>query len=199
MKKEYSYYNVDEFIIALSTLSQTDKKKLLLFGIKYCRDYSLECEGDDLFQEAITRLLSGSRKAAKEVDIVISLFTTMRSVGNSILKSKSQQLKDLSTSIEDNEHFVNNQINNEEIDEEIDEEDDYLSKLKYQLITAHFGDDKEIMSMIELIGEGLKAKEITSIMFNGDRKKYDTTYKRFMRKRKLIRKEAESVWTIKTQ
>lgn len=189
MKKEYSYYTVDEFVIALSTLSSTDKKKLLLFGIKYCRDYSLECEGSDLYQETITRLLSGSRKAAKEVDIVISLFTAMQSVGNSILKSKSQQLRDLSTSIEDTEHVINNHINNVETDGE----DDYLSKLKYQLITAHFGDDKEIMSMIEHIGEGLKAKEITNIMFDGDRKKYDTTYKRFMRKRKLIRKEAESV------
>lgn len=189
MKKEYSYYTVDEFVIALSTLGNTDKKKLLLFGIKYCRDYSLECEGCDLYQEAITRLLSGSRKAAKEVDIVISLFTTMKSVGNSILKSKSQQLRDLSTSIEDNEHVVNNQISNVEIDKE----DDYLIKLKYQLITAHFGDDKEIMSMIEYIGEGLKAKEITNIMFDGDRKKYDTIYKRFMRKRKLIHKEAENV------
>ena len=116
MKKEYSYYTVDEFIIALSTLNKTDKKKLLLFGIKYCRDYSLECEGIDLYQEAITRLLSGSRRAAKE-----------------------------------------------------------------------------IISMIELIGDGLKAKEITNIMFNGDRKKYDTTYKRFMRNRKLIHKEAEGV------
>lgn len=195
MKKEYSYYTVDEFIIALSTLSKTDKKKLLLFGIKYCRDYSLECEGIDLYQEAITRLLSGSRRAAKGVDIVTSLFTAMKSVGNSVLKSKSQRLRDLSTSIEDNEHVVNNQVNNVEIDDE----DDYLIKLKYQLISEHFGDDKEIISMIELIGGGLKAKEITNIMFNGDRKKYDTTYKRFMRKRKLIHKEAEGVWTIKTQ
>jgi hypothetical protein len=189
VKKEYSYFTVDEFIIALSTLSNTDKKKLLLFGTKYCRDYSLECEGSDLYQEAITRLLSGSRKAAKEVDLVISLFTSMKSVGNSVLKSKSQRLRDLSTSIEDNENIVNNQINNEESDEE----DDYLSKLKYQLITDHFGDDKEIMSMIEFIGEGMKAKEITNIMFDGDRKKYDTIYKRFMRKRNIIRKEAESV------
>ena len=190
MKKEYSYYTVDEFVIALSTLSNTDKKKLLLFGIKYCRDYSLECEGSDLYQEAITRLLSGSRKAAKEVDIVISLFTAMQSVGNSILKSKSQQLRDLSTSIEDTEHVINSQINN--VKKPMEKMTD-LSKLKYQLITAHFGDDKEIMSMIEHIGEGLKAKEITNIMFDGDRKKYDTIYKRFMRKRKLIRKEAESV------
>ena len=189
MKKEYSYYTVDEIIIALSTLSRADKKKLLLFGIKYCRDYSLECEGSDLYQEAITRLLSGSRRAAKEVDIVTSLFTAMKSVGNSVLKSKSQRLRDLSTSIEGNEHVVNNQVNNVENDDE----DDYLIKLKYQLISEHFGDDKEIISMIELIGDGLKAKEITDIMFNGDRKKYDTTYKRFMRKRKLIHKEAEGV------
>ncbi len=193
MKMEYSYYTVDEFIIALSTLSRTDKKKLLLFGIKYCRDYSLECEGIDLYQEAITRLLSGSRRAAKEVDIVTSLFTAMKSVGNSVLKSKSQRLRDLSTSIEDNEHVVNNQVNNQVNNVEIDDEDDHLIKLKYQLIYKHFGDDKEIISMIELIGDGLKAKEITNLMFNGDRKKYDTTYKRFMRKRKLIHKEAEGV------
>jgi hypothetical protein len=189
MKKEYSYYNVDEFVIALSTLSQTDKKKLLLFGIKYCRDYSLECEGDDLFQEAITRFISGSRKAAKEVTIIITLFNTMKSVGNSMLKSKSQQLRDLSTSIEDHEHSVNSKLNTEVKDEQ----NDLLDELKYQLIMDHFGDDTEVLSIIELIGEGVKAREITDIMFDGDRKRYDTTYKRFMRKRKQIRTEAASV------
>lgn len=189
MEKEYSYYTVDEFIIALSSLSQSDKKKLLLFGMKYCRDYSLECEGVDLYQETITRLLSGSRKAAKEVAIVISLFTAMKSVGNSMLKSKNQQLRDLSTNIEDNENFVNNKINAEVNDEQ----DDVLDELKHQLIMDHFGDDTEILSMIELIGEGVKAREITDIMFDGDRKRYDTTYKRFMRKRMHIRKEAESI------
>lgn len=189
MKKEYSYYTVDEFIIALSALNKTDKKKLLLFGIRYCHDYSLECEGDDLYQEAITRYISGSRKAAKEVDIVISLFNAMKSVGNSMLKSKNQKLRDLSTSIENNEHFDYSQFNTKENDEQ----EDHLSKLKYQLIMEHFGGDTEIVSMIELIGEGVKAKEITDIMFDGNRTKYDTTYKRFMRKRKLIRKEAESV------
>jgi hypothetical protein len=189
MEKEYSYYTVDEFIIALSSLSQSDKKKLLLFGMKYCQGYSLECEGNDLYQEAITRLLSGSRKAAKEVTIVISLYTAMKSVGNAMLKSKSQQLSDMSTSIEDNVHSVNNKIN-AEIN---DEQNDSLDEFKHQLIKEHFGDDKEILSMIELIGEGVKAKEISDIMFDGDRKRYDTTYKRFMRKRKQIRTEAASV------
>jgi hypothetical protein len=189
MEKEYSYYTVDEFIIALTGLSQSDKKKLLLFGMKYCRDYSLECEGGDLFQEAITRLLSGSRKVAKEVTLVISLFNAMKSVGNSRLKSKSQRLRDMSTSIEGNEHSVNNKMNTEINDEQ----DNELDKLKHQLIMDHFGDDTEILSMIELIGEGVKAREITDIMFDGDRKRYDTTYKRFMRKRKQIRTEAASV------
>jgi DNA-directed RNA polymerase specialized sigma24 family protein len=189
MKKEYSYYSVDEFVIALSTLSQTDKKKLLLFGIKYCRDYSLESEGDDLFQEAITRFISGSRKAAKEVAVLISLFNAMKSVGNSMLKSKNQQLRDVSTSIEDNEYSVNNKINAEVNDEQYD----VLDELKHKLIMVHFGDDTEVLSMIELIGEGVKAREIADIMFDGDRKRYDTTYKRFMRKRKQIRTEAASV------
>jgi hypothetical protein len=189
MKKEYSYYTVDEFIIALSTLSKTDKKKLLLFGIKYCRDYSLECEGIDLYQEAITILLSGSRRAAKGVDIMTSLFTAMKSVGNEMLKSKSQKLRDISNSIEDNVHSVNNKIN-AEIN---DEQNDSLDEFKHQLIQEHFGDDTEILSMIELIGEGVKAREITDIMFEGDRKRYDTAYKRFMRKRKQIRTEAASV------
>jgi len=189
MKKEYSYYSVDEFTKVLSTLSTTGKKKILLFGTFYCHKYSLGCEWEDLYHEALTRMLSGMRKVPEGVDLEVSICNAMRSVGNSMLKEKSQRIRDLSISIEDNDNLDSNQLKTEDNDDS----DEYLCKLKYQLITEHFGDDKEIMSMIELIGEGLKAKEITNIMFNGDRKKYDTTYKRFMRKRNIIRKEAESV------
>jgi hypothetical protein len=188
MEMEYTYFSVDEFCTTLAELTQIEIKKLILFGMRLCRDYSLDCESEDLYQEAISRFLSGSRKAPKEVKLVKTLFNAMKSIGNSIIKSRAQKIKDASVSF-DNEHGVSFS----KLEPTSEELDEALSEYKYQLITKYFGDDEQVLSMIELIGEGVKAKEITNTLFDGNRKKYDTTYKRFMRKSKQLRKEARCI------
>lgn len=188
MEKEYTYYSVDEFGAALAELTQTDIKKLVLFGVKFCRDYSLDCESEDIYQEAVSRFLSGSRKAPKEVKLVKTLFNAMKSVGDSMIKSRAQKIKDASVSFDDK-----NGMSLDKFMPFSENPDEAFCEHKYQLIVEHFGNDKQVLSMIELIGEGVKAKEITDTLFDGDRKKYDTTYKRFMRKSKQLRKETQCI------
>jgi DNA-directed RNA polymerase specialized sigma24 family protein len=188
MEKEYTYYSVDEFGAALAELTQTEIKKLVLFGVRFCRDYSLDCESEDIYQEAVSRFLAGSRKAPKEVKLVKTLYNAMKSVGDSIIKSRAQKIKDATVSFDDEDG-----ISLDKFKPSSAEAEEVLFEHKYQLIIEHFGDDNQVLTMIELIGEGLKAREITDTLFGGDRKEYDTTYKRFMRKRKQLRKETQCI------
>lgn len=188
MEKEYTYYSVDEFTSALSELSQSEYKKLMLFGYRFCQDYSLGCEGEDLFQEAVSRFITGSRKAPKEIKLIATLFNAMKSIGDAYINSKYQQARDASLRFD-----AEDGIDLEKFKPTSEEPEEVLSEYKYQLILKHFGEDEQILSMIKLIGEGAKAKEITDTFFDGDRKKYDTAYKRFTRKRKQLRMETQCI------
>ena len=69
----YKYFDSDEAISQVQCMSEEDILKCLRSAYYFINKYELPIEGEDLFNEALVRILEGKRQLAKSVKIYTAI------------------------------------------------------------------------------------------------------------------------------
>ena len=166
----------EEFDERLRGLSKADAHRL----DKIARVFAARCGlgPDDLFQEAVTRVLEGSRHCPRHVKLVRFLAGVMRSLSSDDNKAQGRQPSLLSLSVLKEEGF-------DPPDSGPTPEELCYSQQRDQNVWDElcviFGDDELTLGIVEYILAGYEAEEIRKD-FSLDQTAYDSK-RRFIRRR----------------
>lgn len=165
MTAESEYASPDEAAAALERLGPADRIRLRALARN--RLYGLNSRWEDLLQEALTRILEGTRKWPRNVPIIAFVAGVMRSLAGEYWKEQRQIRSDTQTS-----PAINTAPRLEGAAE---------AKAELKAIEAYFGDDDEGWVVATARAEGCSPEEIQN-MFNFTSMQYDSTLKRIRRK-----------------
>lgn len=143
-------------VVALHPLSETERLRLKAIARLYCRGLPPEVSWEDLLQEALTRVLSGSRRVPKDVDTVAFLAGVMRSLRSAhwrrALKTGSRALN--------TEQPYNGSRDCELCDPAASPERSLNARQALTEIESLFVDDTVALQIISGLAEGFTAEEI---------------------------------------
>jgi DNA-directed RNA polymerase specialized sigma24 family protein len=143
-----------EINVALGGLSEADQFRLERYAAKWC--YFLNCEKEDLVQEAFVRLLN-ERKWPRNIEPMAVLIQTIRSVASQWHK-RQPAAPDRELVSEDGEHIVP-----ESQQEKRDPERTLIGKQDLQQVFSLFDDDPEAQTVAEGISVGLEGTELCEL------------------------------------
>lgn len=169
--KEYDYYSVDEIMLALESNQDRVLDRCIAIAITFVNKYKLAVQPDDIFQEALTRIMENDRNVPKSVNLATSIGQIIRSISYDNLKAKKEEI--IRTA--------------EEIDENTIDSDNYIyastnfdNVLWDKLLTFFIGDELAV-AFLKATENGMKKNQIIEKVFNKDSKAYDTTRRRIIR------------------
>ena len=177
-ESKYDYFDQEAIIEELEAIyaSPSSLKKLALIGQRFCNYYSLKLDGADLAQEAITRLLEGTRHLPNDVDIVSAIGRIMGSVAEGVVRSQSSDIELTATDVvginEEQERIYGE---SDTIEEEVDA--DYA----INRILDRFEGNDEALAIIESTILGDDKATIVSKHFSGNKTAYESARRQFRR------------------
>ncbi|MCB2425496.1 hypothetical protein [Methylophaga pinxianii] len=167
----YDYYSVDEFREALLSDEDNLLFKLIAIAKNLINKYGLRMEADDLFQEAICRILADCRHIPKELPLAVSVGQIMKGIAYDTFERKDEEILRNYEPIEMHENNVTTAESS--YDGKFDSAWDQLISL--------FSDDEDAFSFLRATSDGLKKSEIIEQIFSGNLNRYDTTRRRIVR------------------
>jgi DNA-directed RNA polymerase specialized sigma24 family protein len=159
------YASLDEAAVALEQLGPADRIRLQQLARN--RLYGLNTQWEDLLQEALTRILEGTRKWPRNVPIIAFIAGVMKSLASEYWQQQHQIRSHIQTS--------------PPVSTEPGIERAAAAKAELQAIEAYFGDDDEGWVVAIARADGCSPEEIQA-MFNFTSTEYDSTLKRIRRK-----------------
>lgn len=162
MAAESEYATADEAAVALEQLGPGGRIRLEKIARNRLR--GLNTEWEDLLQEALTRILEGSRKWPRNLPIINFVAGVMKSLASERWQQQSRSY---------NEESLSESNPGPEKEAEAREE--------LKAIEAQFGDDDEGLAVVMARAEGYSPEEIQN-MFNLTPTQYDSTLKRIRRR-----------------
>lgn len=174
------YLSDEEVRTALEELTIADMIRLSMIIKKFeGRGFST----DDLVQEALVRILDGTRKWKRGMQMFPFLYSTMSSIADSNFKRKSTEnaikfSKDQLT--EDKISKIHGESSPSPESLMIDNEADEVNAQRLQELFDLFKDDKDATLILMGEADGLVPEEIRKIG-NMDKTRYDSTRKRIRR------------------
>jgi RNA polymerase sigma-70 factor (ECF subfamily) len=155
----------EEAAAALEKLGQADRIRLR--SLARNRLYGQNSDWEDLLQEALTRILEGTRKWPRDVPLIAFIAGVMRSLAGEYRKQQRQARSEAETT-----PLVST---NPGPDNEAE------ARAEIKAIESHFGDDDDALAVVMARFEGYSPEEIQA-MFNLTETRYDSTLKRIRRK-----------------
>ena len=165
MTAQSEYATPEEAAAALEKLGQADRIRLKFLARN--RLYGQNTDWEDLLQEALTRILEGTRKWPRDVPIIAFIAGVMRSMAGEYRKQQRQMRSDAET--------MPLASSNPGPDSEAE------AKAEIKAIEGHFGDDDDALAVVMARFEGHSPEE-TQAMFNLTKTRYESTLKRIRRK-----------------
>jgi len=179
------YLAPEEFVVLLKGLSDVDKKRILLISeAKHVSGTGLECE--DLFHEAVVRILDGSRHIPRDVPIMASIIETIRSIASS--ERGIRKREDVIDPLEDD--FYQGVSDARPSPEAISDVSDQIKKA-IDIFEQKFETDPHAYALLKGRMEGLSHDEILELVPMSD-KQFNSARKRMMRA--IIRINAERAY-----
>ena len=170
---------MEECIEALRALTARDWQRLNYLA--RVRATGLEpLEGGDLLNEAIARLLDGSRRWPRKVSLVVFLRGTMRSIADSYL-NRLDKRKEVPESAVPADGETGDGVIDAAPDVSMEPEARSLASETLARIEALFSGDEEAMTLIYGLAEGKSPAEIQTEACM-DARRYATTRRRIRRR-----------------
>ena len=178
--KEYDYYTVDEIMQALE--SNTDEVLTRTTIVSKCivRKSGLAVEAEEVFNEALMRILEDTRHIPKDVPLTVSIGNVIRSICNGIAERNREKIFQQSESIDEYEEAATVQ----------NIKDDGTADPRWGVLMSNFSQDDVALRFLAATQEGQNKSEIVKSVFVGDEKAYDTTRRRIVRNGQKYLKEA---------
>ena len=169
----------EECIEALKALTPRDLQRLN--DLARVRATGLEpLEGSDLLQEAIARLLDGSRRWPRKVSLVVFLLQTMRSIANSHWK-RLEKSKEVAESTVLSDAVTGDGIVEAAPDVSMEPQARTLASETLARIEGLFSGDEDAMTLISERAKGKSPAEIQTEACM-DATRYATTLRRIRRR-----------------
>lgn len=143
-----------EINVALGGIGEAELFRLERYAAKWC--YFLNCEPEDLVQEAFARLLD-KRRWPRNIETMAVLIQTIRSVASQWYK-RQPTAPDRELVSEDGEHLVP-----ESQQEKRDPERTLVGKQDLREAFSLFDDDPEAQTVVEGISVGLEGTELCEL------------------------------------
>lgn len=179
--KDYDYYTVDEICAALASNIDEVLTRTTVIAADLVKRYRLKVEADDVFHDALERILHDTRHVPKGVPLSYSIGQVIKSICQGMVELDKEKIFKHSESIDNHSDMITAPLSD-------DEED--ATALKWGLLEDIFKEDNSAMAFLVATRDGLNKSAIVTFVFNGDEKAYDTTRKRIVRNGQRYLKEA---------
>lgn len=178
--KDYDYYTVDEILQALESNTDEVLTRTTMMSIKFVKKYELAVEADDVFNEALIRIIDNTRHIPKNVPLSYSIGQVIKSICHGMLELNKEKVFKYSESIDGhNETIALATVDNDDVTDP-----------RWNILLSIFSEDADAMRFLAATQEGLNKSAIVSAVFGGDEKAYDTTRRRIVRNGQNYLKEA---------
>ena len=162
MTAELEYASPEEAAAALEQLGPADRIRLQ--KLARSRLHGLNAQWEDLLQEALTRILEGTRRWPRDVSLINFVAGVMRSLASENWHQQSRSHSQESGS-----------------ESHPGPEKEAEARAEIKAIEDHFGDDDTALAVVMARFEGYSPEEIQT-MFTLTSTEYDSTLKRIRRK-----------------
>tara|TARA_Y100001954_G_C15581676_1_gene488665 strand:- start:245 stop:730 length:486 start_codon:yes stop_codon:yes gene_type:complete len=152
-------------------MSEEDILKCLRAAYYFINKYELPIEGEDLFNEALVRILEGKRQLAKSVKIYTAINQIMKSISYEMLTKRSDEAMRNTSPLED-ETIVSSFLDGSS--EKIDQQ--------WAMLTSLFEEDEDASAFLAATEQGIKKSKIVENFFDGNETTYDSLRRKIIRK-----------------
>lgn len=178
--KEYDYYTVEEVLQALESNTDEVLTKVTILATKFVRISGLSVEAEEVFNEALVRILDGTRHLPKDIPLTIAIGNVIRSICNGMAEQNQEKIFKHSESIDEHDEIGTAPT---------DKEDD-SAHARWEFLISTFSQDDDATRFLAAIQEGQDKLEIVRSVFAGDETAYWTTRRRIVRNGQKHLKEA---------
>lgn len=170
---DYDYYSIDEVEKLLEDLSDEDVLRLDEWSMDYCVGLSIVTP-ENIFDEAINKVLAGDRRMPKGEDLMFCLKNAMRSIANNYRKKEERMLMLLRN--DDGRHLTPEEVL-------VCEENEKQRKSLYDDLWDKFSDDENVMEIFLGWENGLKGRDLREF-YGMTKTEYDSALKKINRRLK---------------
>lgn len=178
--KNYDYYTVDEILQALESNTDEVLTRMTILSKILVRNSGLTIEADEVFNEALMRILSDTRHVPKDIPLKVTIGNVIRSICNGMAERNHEKIFKHSESIDGYDETAT----------AASAEDDDSTDPRWEILISVFNQDEDAMRFLAATQEGQNKSEIVKSVFAGDETAYDTTRKRIVRNGQKYLKEA---------
>ncbi|MFB2649395.1 hypothetical protein [Shewanella mangrovisoli] len=177
--KDYDYYTVDEILQALESNTDEVLTRTTILTKCLARKSGLTVEAEEVFNEALMRILDNTRHVPKDIPLVVTIGNVIRSICNGMAERNQEKIFKHSESIDGYSKTIADITDNE------DDADP-----RWGILMSIFSQDDVAMRFLAATQEGQNKSEIVKSVFAGDETAYDTTRRRIVRNGQKYLKEA---------
>ncbi|SHG52616.1 hypothetical protein SAMN02745753_04075 [Marinomonas polaris DSM 16579] len=178
--QEYDYYTIDEIFKALESNTDAVLTRATAISKSFINKYGLAIEAEDVFHEAVVRILDDTRHVPKNVPLSYSIGQMIKSICHGMLELNKEKIFNQSESIDGYDDAIAAPTTDEDSD----------SDPEWDILMSIFDKDDDAIAFLAATKNGLNKSAIVSSIFGGDEKAYDTTRRRIVRNGKKYLKEA---------
>ncbi|GGZ04039.1 MULTISPECIES: hypothetical protein [Shewanella] len=178
--KDYDYYTVDEILQALESNTDEVLTRTTILSKYLVKKSRLTVEADEVFNEALMRILSDTRHMPKDIPLTVTIGNVIRSICNGMAERNQEKVFKYSESIDGYSETITDTTD--------DNEDD--TDPRWRILMSIFSQDDGAMRFLAATQEGQNKSEIVKSVFAGDETAYDTTRRRIVRNGQKYLKEA---------
>lgn len=169
--KDYDYYTVAEILHALKTNTDDVRTRSIIAAKYWIKKYDLAVESNEVFHDAIVRILANDRHIPKGIPLGSSMGKMIQSICHGIIKLNKEKIFKHSEPIDDYDDSNTAQSS---------ETYSYPDSRWDELMTI-FIEDGDATAFLTATRGGQSKSEIVSSVFGGNNKAYDTTRRRIIR------------------
>lgn len=144
------------------------------------RKSGLTVEADEVFNEALMRILGDTRHVPKDIPLTVTIGNVIRSICNGLAERNQEKIFKHSESIDGYDETAT----------AASAEDDYSTDPRWEILMSIFNQDEDAMRFLAATQEGQNKSEIVQSVFAGNETAYDTTRRRIVRNGQKYLKEA---------
>jgi DNA-directed RNA polymerase specialized sigma24 family protein len=167
-----------ETVLALKLVSEMDLLRLKTIARLHARGLPPDVGWEDLLQEAVTRVLTGARRAPAAVPMVAFLAGIMRSLKSEHWRRFGSRARRREDAAHDPQSLPTRETTLR--DAAPDPERSFIAIEQLEAITRLFADDPVVLGIIDGLGEGLTAEQIRARLALS-KTDYDSARKRMRR------------------
>ncbi|MEL4255405.1 hypothetical protein [Shewanella xiamenensis] len=177
--KGYDYYTVDEILQALESNTDEVLTRTTILSKYLVRKSGLTVEADEVFNEALMRILGDTRHVPKDIPLTVTIGNVIRSICNGLAERNQEKIFKHSESIDGYDETAT----------AAPAEDDSTDP-RWEILMSIFNQDEDAMRFLAATQEGQNKSEIVQSVFACDETAYDTTRRRIVRNGQKYLKEA---------